>query len=374
MRIVLDARHAQDFGIGTYTRNLLQGLAAIDQENEYRLVCFAQDRDLLAGLPGNFTPVLYPHRDTERIDHIRFPLLVKRLKADLCHIPLNRVPWFLPRPYVVTVHDMSRQLLAGPGWRNQLSLYRARRGLRRASKVIAVSAATRRSAETVFGIPHERIRVIHNALDPAFLAHVAAPEAQARALERYGVNGPFVLYVGNIRPQKNVPRLIEAFSVLRDELKEHERFQNLRLLVVGDDISLYPAVRRAALQTRTGQAVRFLGHVPLDALKAFYASASAFAFPSLHEGFGLPPLEAMACGTPVLTSNVSSLPEVVGGAALTVSPDNVFEIARGLKEILLDPELRARLIHRGHQQVNRFSWERTAREVLDTYREAGTRG
>lgn len=132
-------------------------------------------------------------------------------------------------------------------------------------------------------------------------------------------------------------------------------------------------MRRAAAQTRLGSAIKFLGHIPLEALKALYESASAFAFPSLHEGFGLPPLEAMACGTPVLTSNVSSLPEVVGEAAVTVSPDNVFEIARGLREILLDEGLRKRLVERGYEQVNKFSWERTAREVLETYREAVAR-
>ncbi|MFN7924948.1 MAG: glycosyltransferase family 1 protein [Bryobacteraceae bacterium] len=373
MRIVLDARHVQDFGIGTYIRNLLQGLAAIDQENRYLLVCYAQDRDSFAGLPRNFSTVPYSHGDLEKFDNVRFPIVVKRLAADLCHVPINRVPLMMPQPYVVTVHDMSRVLLSGAGWRNQLSLFRARRGLLRAGKVIAVSAATRRSVETVLGVPHDHIRVIYNALDPKFLALRPSPEERTRALERYGVSEPFILYVGNIRPHKNVPRLIEAFSVLRDELQESEQFRNLRLIVVGDDISKYPAVRRAAAQTRLGQAIRFLGHIPVEALKAFYESAAAFAFPSLHEGFGLPPLEAMASGTPVLTSNVSSLPEVVGDAAVTVSPDNVFEIARGLKEILLDQPARARLIERGYEQVRKFSWERTAHQVLETYREALSR-
>jgi glycosyltransferase involved in cell wall biosynthesis len=243
----------------------------------------------------------------------------------------------------------------------------------RASRVIAVSGATRRNAELVLGIPHEQIRRIYNAPDPRFHETLSADDHGRRAeerrvvLERYQVTYPFVLYAGNSRPQKNLPRLIEAFAVLRDQLTGDARFSQLRLLAIGDDISRNPAVRRAAAQSRCEQMIRFLGHVPFETLRSFYEAAEVFAFPSLHEGFGLPPLEAMACGTPVVTSNVSSLPEVVGDAAVKVSPDNVFEIARGLREALLDPALRKLLIERGYQQARKFSWERTARQVLDTY-------
>ncbi|MBL8295857.1 MAG: glycosyltransferase family 4 protein [Bryobacterales bacterium] len=379
LRIILDARHIQDFGIGTYIRNLLGGLAAIDGENRYLVVCSPAHRASLPPLPRNFRSVLYRHSDLEVVDHIAFPAFLRRLGGNLCHIPLNRVPWFMPRPYVVTVHDMSRQLFAGTGWRNQLSLYRSRRGLMRAAKVIAVSGATRRNAENVLGIPHDHVRRIYNAPDPRFYETPSAEESAARdreritVLERYQVTYPFVLYAGNIRPQKNLPRLIEAFSVLRGELAGHPRFQHLRLIVIGDEISQYPAVRRAAAQSRAGQSVRFLGYVPFETLRAFYESAEVFVFPSLHEGFGLPPLEAMACGTPVVASNVSSLPEVVGDAAIKVSPDNVFEIARGLRDVLLDPELRSRLVERGFLQARKFSWDRTARQVLETYLEAARR-
>lgn len=375
LRIVFDARHLNDFGIGTYIRNLLGGLGSIDRENRYFVVCLPAQRPLLPPLPNNFRCVPYRRTDAETADHIAFPAFLRRLTADLHHIPLNRVPWFMPMPYVVTVHDMSRQLLAGTGWRNQMSLYRARRGLLRASRVIAVSGATRRNAENVMGIPHEKIRRIYNAPDPRFYDVPSPEEMEARdrerirVLERYQVTYPFVLYAGNIRPQKNLPRLIEAFAVLCGELVDHPRFSHLRLIVIGDEISQYPAVRRAAAQSRAGQAIRFLGYVPFETLRAFYESAEVFAFPSLHEGFGLPPLEAMACGTPVVTSNVSSLPEVVGDAAIKVSPDNVFEIARGLKDVLLDGQLRQDLVDKGLVQAHKFSWERTARQVLDTYLE-----
>jgi glycosyltransferase involved in cell wall biosynthesis len=238
--------------------------------------------------------------------------------------------------------------------------------------VITVSDATRRDVQNTLGIPASRLHLIYNAPDPIFTAPSRGLELEEsyRVMERYQINYPFLLYAGNIRPQKNIPRLIEAFSVLRGELARHPIYSDLRLIIIGDEISKHPYVRHAVIQSRVEEAVRFLGFVPIHTLRLFYKSAAAFAFPSLYEGFGLPPLEAMASGTPVVTSNVSSLPEVVGDAAVLVNPDNVFDIARGLREVLLDEELRRRCILRGAQQVARFSWRRNAEQVLERYRAA----
>ena len=170
-------------------------------------------------------------------------------------------------------------------------------------------------------------------------------------------------------PIKISLRLIEAFAVARGELESHPVYKDLRLIIIGDEISRNPEVRRAVVQTRTQQVVRFLGFVPFETLKEFYSAASAFAFPSLYEGFGLPPLEAMATGIPVITSSVSSLPEVVGNAAMIVNPENVFDIARGIREVLIDEGLRNELIRSGFAQVRQFSWRRTAEQTLDVYRE-----
>ncbi len=189
-------------------------------------------------------------------------------------------------------------------------------------------------------------------------------------MERYQIRYPFLLYAGNIRLHKNVPRLVESFAVLRGQMASHPVYKELRLVIIGNTIAQNPAVRQAVIKSRVEQAVRFLGFVPFETLRAFYESAAAFVFPSRYEGFGLPPLEAMACGTPVIASNVSSMPEVLGDAAILVNPENVFEIARGIQEALLDDQLRAQLIERGRAQAARFSWERTAREVLDIYRQA----
>jgi glycosyltransferase involved in cell wall biosynthesis len=141
-------------------------------------------------------------------------------------------------------------------------------------------------------------------------------------------------------------------------------------VIIGDTTSQYPAVRQAVMKSRVDHVVRFLGFVEFETLRCFFESAAAFVFPSRYEGFGLPPLEAMACGTPVVTSNVSSLPEVVGDAAVLVNPENVFDIARGIRDVLLDKVLRAGLIRRGREQAARFSWSHSARQVLEIYQEA----
>jgi glycosyltransferase involved in cell wall biosynthesis len=376
LHIAIDARRIRDFGIGTYIRSLVHALSNIDHENRYTLVSSAGDVRTLAGLPENFHAAVYSHSDRGAMDHLAFPLFLHGIAPDLVHIPLNRVPLLLRRPYVVTIHDMANLLFdeGRSGVWMQLRRYRFRRGLLRARRVIAVSEATKRDVQNLMGVRPERIRRVYNAPDPGFYEHDGrSADERGRILERYQIQHPFLLYAGNVRRHKNVPRLVEAFAVLRGQLAEHPVYKDLRLVLIGDTISQHPAVRQAVMKSRVEPLVRFLGFVPFETLRCFYESAAAFVFPSRYEGFGLPPLEAMACGTPVITSNVSSLPEVVGDAAVLINPENVFDIARGIREVLLDETLRAELVRRGHAQAARFSWERTAREALEIYREAAAR-
>jgi glycosyltransferase involved in cell wall biosynthesis len=375
LHIVIDARRIRDFGIGTHIRSLIHALSVVDRENRYTLVTGPGDARTLAGLPDSFEIAIYSRDDHSLLDHVLFPMFLRGLRPDLVHVPLNRVPLLMIRPYVVTIHDMANLFFdedeTSP-LRMQLRRFRFRRGLVRASRVIAVSDATRRDVETQMGVPPSRIRRVYNAPDPGFLAPDAATRAEdrRRIMERYQVNYPFLLYAGNIRRHKNVPRLVEAFAVLREQLSDHPVFHDIRLVIIGDTISQYPAVRQAVIKSKMEQVVRFLGFVPFETLRCFYESAAAFVFPSRYEGFGLPPLEAMACGAPVVTSNVSSLPEVVDDAAMLVNPENVFDIARGIREVLLNENLREDLIRRGRAQAARFSWETTARQVLEIYKEA----
>ena len=376
LHIVIDARRIRDFGIGTHIRSLIHALSVIDKDNRYTIVTGPGDARTLAGLPETFETAIYARDDHSVLDHFLFPNFLRGLRPDLVHIPLNRVPLLMIRPYVVTIHDLANLYFDEDDTSSlhmQLRRYRFRRGLLRANRVIAVSDATRRDVETQMGVEPSRIRRVYNAPDPGFLQPPEASsrdEARRRILERYQINYPFLLYAGNIRRHKNVPRLVEAFAVLRENLCQDPRYSQLHLVIIGDTISQYPSVRQAVIRSKMEQAVRFLGFVPFETLRCFYESAAAFVFPSRYEGFGLPPLEAMACGAPVVTSNVSSLPEVVDDAAMLVNPENVFDIARGIREVLLNDALRQDLIRRGRLQAARFSWETTARQVLEIYNEA----
>jgi glycosyltransferase involved in cell wall biosynthesis len=367
--IVIDVRRLGDFGIGTYIRNLVQGLARWDKESRYTLVTFNKGPEELAELGPNFRTAEYPRPDTDVIQNAAFPFFLRGLRPDLVHIPLNSVPYWLQRPYVVTIHDMSSLLYPARGdVRGAMHQERYRRGAARAERIIAVSHSTRRDIESFMRIPTERIRTIYSAPDPSFVNPPDTTQDQ-QILQRYSIQPPFILYAGTIRPQKNVPRLVEAFAVIRSELENHPLLSNLKLVIIGDELSRYPAVRRAVVATRVEPFVRFLGFVPMDTLKVFYRAATLFAFPSLHEGFGLAPLEAMACGTPVVASDIPALVEAVGDAAELVTPDNLFDVARGLRSVLLDENRRRELSQTGRARAQRFDWDDTARSVLDVYRE-----
>jgi len=284
------------------------------------------------------------------------------------------VAWAMPRPYVVTIHDLSSLLFPqGKDFRYKLHQLRYRRGVVRAARVIAVSHATRRDLESILRISDDRLSTIYSAPDPAFTSVRDDPAQQRQILDRYSISYPYILYAGTIRVHKNVPRLVEAFAVLRHKLENHPVYQNLRLVIIGDELSKNPAVRRAVAHSRIESAVRFLGFVPIETLRVFYCSAELFAFPTLYEGFGLAPLEAMACGAPVVASDLPSLVEAVGQAAELVSPDNVFDIERGMREVLLNIERRETLKAAGRVQAQRFHWESTAQQVLAIYREVATK-
>jgi glycosyltransferase involved in cell wall biosynthesis len=228
--------------------------------------------------------------------------------------------------------------------------------------------------EAIVRIPSRRIEVVYNAIDERFLrGHTTESERQLIA-ERYLVHYPFLLYAGRISPHKNLVRIIEAFSALRCELEKEQVFENLKLIIIGDDLSSQPDLRRTVIRSGVQNDVRFLGFVPIEVLRIFYDAAKVFVFPSLYEGFGLPPLEAMAHGTPVVTSNVTSLPEVVGKAAVLVNPENVFEIMRAIHRVLVDGSLREKLKERGYKQAQRFSWDDSARRILAVYREVSGGG
>ncbi len=369
MRIAFDVRKLNDFGIGTYIRNLVQHLAALTKEEEFYLISHEQERAELGELPENFRFLTDPTNESILWNDLVLPHLLRKRQIQLLHTPHYREPRFLPCKSVITVHDCVHILF--PNYASSRGAYEkakkaTRRAIRNCSRIIAVSEATRRDLVRLFGVPEEKVTVVYNGIDELAVAHTT-PEEERQVLERYQIQDPFLLYAGNIRPHKNVARLIEAFSVLKSELREDERWKSLKLMIIGDELSKHQFLRRTVVRSGVQHDVRFLGFVPYETLRVFYKSAQIFVFPSLHEGFGLPPLEAMANGTPVVTSNVSSLPEILGDAALLVNPENVFEISKGIRHLLYDLHLRSALIQKGYQQVRLYSWRKAAEAILKTY-------
>jgi len=289
--------------------------------------------------------------------------------VDVMHVPHHEAPFLAASNLVVTIHDCVHLLFPhedASKVHNYRSYLRTKRVVQKAKHVLAVSESTKDDLINIFELRESKISVIHNALDERFVfTHVL--DEKKRVLERYQLKDPFVLYSGRIRPHKNLHRLIEAFAVLKSELADDERYKNLKLIIIGDELSKHQYLRLTVIRSGAQQDVRFFGFVPYPILRVFYQAAELFAFPSLYEGFGLPPLEAMANRTPVLASNTSSLPEVLEDAALLVNPENVFDIARGMKLILADQSVRQKLIHKGVSQVGKFSWKLAAQKVLETY-------
>lgn len=371
MKVAIDIRRITDFGVGTYIRNVVRALSRLDRENKYYLIGAPDKVQEIGSLPPNFHSVAFLELDRSAKGYFAFRSVLGRLGCDLVHIPhIFWVPRALPCPYVVTVHDVLEHMSRTrehSDLRRSLHFYLTRHVLRGASRIFAVSQFTKSEVEKIFGIPRARIEVVYNAADERFLhGHASDAERQLIA-QRYQVTYPFLLYAGRIRPHKNLVRIIEAFSALKAELAKEEKFPDLKLIIIGDELSKHPDLRRTVIKSGVQNDVRFLGFVPIEILRIFYDLAKIFVFPSLYEGFGLPPLEAMVHGTPVVTSNTSSLPEVVDNAAVLVNPENVFEIMRALHRVLLDRDLREKLKRRSYEQAQRFSWESSARRILQVY-------
>ena len=356
----------RDYGIGTYIRNLIRHLARIDRTSEYVLIVQPADIEIAAELGENFRTVPDWSRAYSVREQLTIPLDLRREHVDLFHAPHYVLPPLVPCKAVVTIHDCIH--LRFPQYLpNRLAYVYARGSLwiatHRASRVLTVSETSKRDILRYFRVPERKIDVIYNAIDER-LGEAPSEQEVAQVRERYQLNDPFVLYTGNIKPHKNLERLIEAFNTLR-----RGGLESVKLVIIGDEISKYATLRRAVHRYKLHKHVRFFGFVSDKTLASLYRLASVFVFPSLYEGFGLPPLEAMAAGTPVITSNVSSLPEVVGDAAILINPYEPDAIAEAMRRVLTDPALRDDLRQRGLNRVREFSWERSVTRVREIYGE-----
>jgi glycosyltransferase involved in cell wall biosynthesis len=367
VRIAIDVRKLHDYGIGTYVRNLVRALARQGGPDTYVLLCRDKDAAFVRALGPQFEALVETSGNYSVREQFSIPLALRRAKVDLFHAPHYVVSPFTTVPFVVTIHDCIH--LRFPQYLPNRAAYFYAKAMmsssaRRARRVLTVSEASKQDILHYLKVPASKIEVIYNALDER-LADEPTAEEVARVRDRFQLTAPFVLYAGNIKPHKNVDRLIEAFSIVR----RGGGHDDLKLLVIGDDISKYSNLRRLVHRFQLHKHVRFLGFVPDALLAVLYRLASVFVFPSLYEGFGLPPLEAMAAGVPVITSNVSSLPEVVGDAAVLIDPMDAGAIAAAMVRVLGDPVLRADLVRRGRARVTAFSWTRSAARTREVYAE-----
>lgn len=369
MHIAIDA-HAVGTGLAgneTYIANLIEALAEVDTTNRYTL--YVTKREALNRFRNrwpNFTPRLtLPHTPLVRIP-VTLVAELRRRPVDLLHVQYTAPP-FAPCPVVATIHDLSFEHLPQTFKRRSRMQLRltVRRTARRAAHIITSSEFSRRDIMETYRIPHERITVTHAAASPLF-----AP-AETREIERvrrlYKIEGDYILAVGSIQPRKNLARLLEAYS---DLLRARTHAKLPRLVIVGKRAWLYEETLRSVNLLGLQSNVVFTGYVPERDLPPLYTGALSFIYPSYFEGFGLPPLEAMKCGAPVITGDRTSLPEVVGDAGLMVDPFDKEAIAGAIGRVIADKGLRQTLRERGFERARMFDWRETARLTVKAYERA----
>ncbi len=354
-------------GIYTSTLALLRGLQRVSAEHRYVLVTAQPERYASFADDTRFqivrAPIPIQQRDAILFEHQLFePLTLRRLRPQVVHSPGLASPLLWHGPRVLTVHDVA--FLHLPEQMSRASLYYwkylALPSARRVTRIVTVSNQSRQEIARELGIPLERIDTVYNSIDDQFRAKIPA-EAIAQARARYQLTTPYILFVGTIQARKNVGALIRAFEHLAPEMPD------VQLVLAGGITGNSEAIVREAKQSPVAGHIRLTGRVAYEDLPAIYAGARVLVLPSKFEGFGLPIIEAMACGTPVVANNASCLPEVAGGAAVLADADDTPAFATAIRSVMEDEALRADLIARGYQRAEQFRPEICAQQMLSIY-------
>lgn len=369
MRIAIDA-HSVGTKLGgneSYAVNLIESLAQIDNINDYILYITTNEaRDRFHNRWPNFkVRSTLPHTPLIRIP-LTLSAELRKNPVDVLHVQFTAPP-FCPCPVVVSIHDLSFEHLPqtfNRRSRTQLRLT-VRHSARRAARILSLSEHTRRDIIETYGINEDHVNAIPLAA-PDHFAPVHDNEELQRVRHTYGIDGEYILSVGSIQPRKNLARLIKAYASLRGDGSVDKLPQ---LVLAGKCAWLYDETLRALDESGVKEAVVLTGYVPEGDLPALYSGALCFVYPSYFEGFGLPPLEAMKCGAPVIVGDRTSLPEVVGDAALMVDPFDMEAIGAAIKRVIKDLDLRKELSVKGQERANTFSWLETARRTLAVYKQ-----
>lgn len=365
-------------GTGQYMAHLLDALAEIDHSNEYVLLgpdslpAYSNANPSLTYRQSPVPALARRNLQLEKLawEQLTAPRAARRARVDLFHVPYFAPPYFSRVPGIVTIHDVIPLRLPVYVSKGTMRAYMGlvSRAAHKATLIITVSQHAKQDIMDVLHLPAERIRVIYEAAGEHFVP-VTDKETLAKARARYGVGERYLFYLGGLELRKNVPQLVRAFAHVYQQIGD----PNLQLLIAGNPDKksgpLFPDPRPVAADLgMSGQII--YRYIEEEDKPAMYSGASAFVFPSMYEGFGLDPLEAMSCGAPVLCSNRASLPEVVGDAALLFDPDNTGQMVAAMRDVLTSDALAADLHAHSLQRAALFSWRKTAQETLAVYEEA----
>ncbi len=384
MRIGIDARtilnpeKGEAIGVGHYTYQLIRHLLEIDKENEYVLFFDyrVREKDVAKFAQSNVKIKFYPFSDYKKFlpgayNEILGSAILTREKLDVIHTtsPMSRIPVSYFGKTIVTVHDLAVYKLPNlfPNGHKAKVKAMMTMMISKADKIIAVSQSTKKDIEDIFATPEEKTEVIYSGIDKRFLAH--SNVAREKVLEKYGIgNNKYILFLGTLEAIKNIGRLFKAFKLFREDRLKNGKKWDYKLVMAGKDGWMASRYRQMAVDLEIAQDVIFTGYVVGDDLGPLFAQADFFVMPSLYEGFGTTVLEAFATGTPAIVTNVSSIPEIAGDAARLVDPTNVEEIAINMIELSNSEKLKQDLREKGKKQVEKFNWEKCARETLEVYK------
>ncbi len=352
-------------GIGVYTKNLIAALSQVDKNNHYVLFLNPENYHGFKVGQDNFENVLVyaPFSKYYVWEQIYLPLIVKKKRIDILHGPRNVLPLLCKIKLVVTIHDLAFLLFPEVMKFNPINYWQTfvKRSVHNADHIISVSESTRKDIARLYDIAEHKITVTHEACNDSY-KRIKDESVLKGISQKYDLPERFILYVGTIEPRKNLTVLLEAMDILKKEYN-----LDIKLVVAGKRgwlcTGFFGTLRRLGLENN----VIFAGYVPGEDLPGIYNLAKIFVYPSKYEGFGLPLLEAISCGVPVIASNISSIPEVVGDACVLVVHDDPKDFSRNIYELLTDKELRLKMISKGFERAKLFSWEKVAKETLKVY-------
>lgn len=364
LRIGINGRFllAKQTGVQRAAYNMVATLVKVDRDNEYFLFTGPQELGKDEWKHPNVTVIPANIRRDKTLhnmiwEQVTLPRLARQHRVDILHSPANMAPLFYKGKSIVHIHDLC--FVVNPQWYSYLfrTWYKfvIPRLARKATRVVTNSNNSRNDLLLFCKLPIERVSLVYWAVDNSFHQEIDLASALTRQRKDY------ILYVGSLEPRKNIRILVEAFELLRKKNPDLKT----KLVLIGGESPLFASVSLTIKEYKDDIILK--GFVNEHTLREYYRNAELVVYPSLYEGFGLPPLEAMASGTPVVTSITSSIPEVVGTAALTVDPSNVVDLSRAIGSVLRDQELRNKLIVKGFKQVRHFNWKHVARSILMTY-------